>query len=42
MKPRAIFPLARKYGVSIQWIYKIIKAVGREETAARQRRLFSA
>ncbi|AOJ71022.1 MULTISPECIES: Mor transcription activator family protein [Burkholderia] len=33
--------LARKYGVSIQWIYKIIKAVGREETAARQKRLFS-
>ncbi|WP_234419688.1 Mor transcription activator family protein [Burkholderia oklahomensis] len=33
--------LARKYGVSIQWIYKIIKAVGREEAAARQKQLFS-
>jgi len=32
--------LARKYGVSLQWIYKIIKAVGRVELARRQRDLF--
>jgi len=28
--------LARKYGVSIQWIYKIIKTVRQEEIAKRQ------
>ncbi|KVN33328.1 DNA-binding protein [Burkholderia pyrrocinia] len=32
--------LARKYGVSLQWIYKIIKAVRRDELAARQSDLF--
>ncbi|KWZ43775.1 DNA-binding protein [Burkholderia savannae] len=32
--------LARKYGVSLQWVYKIIKAVRREEIAARQSDLF--
>ncbi len=34
--------LARKFGVSLQWIYKIIKAVRREEIAARQRDLFAS
>jgi Mor family transcriptional regulator len=28
--------LAKKYGVSIQWVYKIIKAVRTEEIASRQ------
>ncbi|MGV2287298.1 Mor transcription activator family protein [Trinickia sp. YCB016] len=32
--------LARKYGVSLQWIYKIVKAVRQEENASRQRHLF--
>jgi Mor family transcriptional regulator len=32
--------LAREYGVSIQWIYKIVKAVHREEIAMRQHDLF--
>ncbi len=32
--------LARKYGVSIQWIYKIVKAVHREERALREPDMF--
>jgi Mor family transcriptional regulator len=32
--------LARKYGVSLQWIYKIVKAVRQEEIAKRQGALF--
>jgi Mor family transcriptional regulator len=32
--------LARKYSVSLQWVYKIIKAVHREEVAKRQGKLF--
>lgn len=32
--------LARKYGVSLQWIYKIIKTVRQEEVARRQAALF--
>jgi len=32
--------LARKYGVSLQWIYKIVKTVRQEELAKRQGRLF--
>ncbi|MCM2545448.1 Mor transcription activator family protein [Burkholderia glumae] len=32
--------LARKFGVSLQWVYKIIKTVRREDIAARQRDLF--
>ncbi len=32
--------LARKYGVSLQWIYKIVKAVRQEELARRQGALF--
>ena len=33
--------LARKYGVSLQWIYKIVKTVRQEETARRQGDMFS-
>ncbi len=33
--------LARKYGVSLQWIYKIVKTVRLEETARRQGNLFA-
>lgn len=33
--------LARKYGVSLQWIYKIVKAVRKEEIARRQGDMFS-
>lgn len=32
--------LARKYGVSLQWIYKIVKAVQKEEMAKRQGDMF--
>lgn len=32
--------LARKYGVSLQWIYKIIKTVRKEEMSRRQGGLF--
>lgn len=32
--------LARKYGVSLQWIYKIIKTVRREDMARRQSDMF--
>lgn len=32
--------LARKYGVSLQWIYKIVKTVLKEEMARRQGALF--
>ncbi|MDF0606666.1 DNA-binding protein [Neisseriaceae bacterium TC5R-5] len=32
--------LARKYGVSLQWVYKIVKAVRQEEIARRQGGLF--
>ena len=32
--------LAREYGVSLQWIYKIVKAVRQEEIARRQGKLF--
>ena len=32
--------LARKYGVSLAWIYKIVKAVRQEEMARRQGALF--
>ncbi len=32
--------LARKYGVSLQWIYRIVKAVRQEEIARRQGALF--
>lgn len=33
--------LARKYGVSLQWIYKIVKMVRKEELARRQPKLFN-
>lgn len=33
--------LAKKYGLSLQWIYKIVKRVQKEETAKRQMGLFS-
>lgn len=33
--------LARKYGVSLQWIYKIVKTVRQEEMAKRQSDMFS-
>ncbi|RAS18902.1 Mor family transcriptional regulator [Microvirgula sp. AG722] len=33
--------LARKYGVSLQWIYKIVKTVRQEETARRQGDMFT-
>jgi len=32
--------LVRKYNVSLQWVYKIVKTVGREELARRQGDLF--
>lgn len=32
--------LSRKYGVSVQWIYKIVKAVQKEETIRRQPDMF--
>jgi Mor family transcriptional regulator len=32
--------LARKYGVSLQWIYKIVKAVRKQEIATRQGDMF--
>ncbi|MHA6913036.1 Mor transcription activator family protein [Ralstonia pseudosolanacearum] len=32
--------LARKHGVSLQWIYKIVKAVRQEEITRRQGALF--
>lgn len=32
--------LARKYGVSLQWIYKIVKTVQKEEMAKRQTDMF--
>lgn len=32
--------LARKFGVSLQWIYKIVKTVRQEEIARRQQDLF--
>ncbi len=32
--------LARKWGVSLQWVYKIVKTVGAEEIARRQGDLF--
>lgn len=32
--------LARKYGVSLQWIYRIIKAVRKHEMEQRQQGLF--
>lgn len=34
--------LARKYGVSLQWIYKIVKTVRQEEIARRQGDMFAA
>ncbi|MCU1717439.1 Mor transcription activator family protein [Pseudomonas sp. 5P_3.1_Bac2] len=34
--------LAREFGVSLQWVYKIIKAVRKEEIARRQVDLFTA
>ncbi|VVE05741.1 Mor transcription activator family protein [Pandoraea nosoerga] len=33
--------LARKYGVSLQWIYKIVKTVRQEEMARRQGDMFA-
>ena len=33
--------LARKYGVSIQWIYRILKIKKAEDIAARQHNLFA-
>ena len=33
--------LARKYGVSLQWIYKIVKTVRQEELARRQGDMFA-
>lgn len=33
--------LARKYGVSLQWIYKIVKMVHQEELARRQGDMFA-
>lgn len=33
--------LVREYGVSLQWIYKIIKAMRKEDIATRQGLLFS-
>lgn len=32
--------LARKYGTSLQWIYKIVKAIHKEEIARRQGDMF--
>lgn len=34
--------LARKFNVSVQWVYKIVKRVQKEEVAKRQIDLFSA
>jgi Mor family transcriptional regulator len=34
--------LARKYGVSLQWIYKIVKAVRKEEISGRQGDMFAS
>ncbi len=34
--------LARKYGVSLQWIYKIVKTVRQEELARRQGDMFAS
>ena len=33
--------LARKYGISLQWVYKLIKTVHKEEIAARQQDMFT-
>lgn len=33
--------LARKYGVSLQWIYKVVKTVRQEEMARRQGDMFN-
>lgn len=33
--------LARKFGVSLQWIYKIVKAIKKEEMAKRQDDMFA-
>ena len=33
--------LARKYGVSLQWIYKVVKTVRQEEIARRQGDMFA-
>lgn len=33
--------LARKYNVSVQWVYKIVKAVRKAEMASRQEDLFA-
>ncbi|MBD9463948.1 MULTISPECIES: Mor transcription activator family protein [unclassified Pseudomonas] len=33
--------LARKWGVSLQWIYKIVKAVRKDEIARRQADMFA-
>lgn len=33
--------LVAKYGASLQWIYKIVKAVRKEELALRQKDLFT-
>lgn len=33
--------LARKWGVSLQWIYKIVKAVRKDEIARRQTDMFA-
>lgn len=32
--------LSRKFGVSVQWVYKIVKSVKKEELAKRQSQLF--
>lgn len=32
--------LVRKYGISLQWIYKLISRVGKRETDKRQKKLF--
>lgn len=33
--------LARKYGISLQWVYKIVKTVRKEEMARQQGALFT-
>ena len=33
--------LARKYGISLQWVYKLIKTVHKEEMATRQQDMFT-
>ncbi|MBS5084883.1 MAG: transcriptional regulator [Haemophilus parainfluenzae] len=33
--------LAKKYGLSLQWIYKIVKRVQKEEIAKRQFDMFA-